>query len=50
MEASKMQDNDNTPQPGSDLEDTEIGGDQVETKSNGKKPHGAAAAQNPDKV
>jgi hypothetical protein len=44
-----MQNNDNTPLPGSDLEDTEIGGE-VETKADSKKPHGVAAAQNPDKV
>jgi hypothetical protein len=45
-----MQNNNNTPAPGSDLEDTEIGGDQGENKSDGKKPHGSSAAQNPDKV
>jgi hypothetical protein len=44
-----MQNNDNAPAPGSDLEDTEIGGE-IETKADNKKPHGAAAAQNPDKV
>jgi hypothetical protein len=44
-----MQNNDNTSAPDSDLEDAEIGGE-VETKANSKKPHGVAAAQNPDKV
>jgi hypothetical protein len=50
MEGIKMQNDENTPAPGSDLEDTEIGGDQGEGKSLRKKPSGVTTDQNPDHV
>jgi hypothetical protein len=41
----EMQNNDDTPAPSSDLENSE-----VETKSVSKKPQGAQTDQNPDHV
>ncbi len=45
-----MQNDDDTPVPGADLDETEISGEQEEVKSTISKPLGAARMQNPDKV